>query len=285
MRIRQKLNNNTGASMILALALLLVCVVVSSIILSTAASGLNRNEKRVTQQQEYLALSSAAELIAKELQNAGEYEGELIVYEPLCQSGYRPNEAVELATVNTNSYYRYPIAVQLVPDATHFLLEPESDEVPDKQDFFCPIKREITVTTENTGSFSTILKEACEYVVANTAVYEKEFSMSVYTNTELDERLPEVKCTFEMDTEFDIQVNLSVNGGESDYAMTVQVLAVVNQSDAESVVTTVCEEVHQIRVVNEFGVETIESTQFTTESPCYNLKISWPNSEIIKGVQ
>lgn len=264
--------------MIFALALMLVCVVVSSMIVSTAASGVNRNEKRVTQQQEYLAVSSAAGLIAEELKSAGTYKGYMIMHEPLCQSCYRPNLALETVTIDAVSYYGYPLEEEIVPGASHFLLLQVGDSEPNIQEFFCPITREITVTTEDTDSFSSLLKAACEYVVTNTASYEKEFTM--YVDGE-DKRLPKVQCKFVMDTEFGIQVQVSVKDGKSDYTMIVKQQAVVNREEAEAVATTVCEEgVHQILV----GTEIIEK-KLTRENPCVNLEISWPDAQIIKGVQ
>ena len=290
MRIKQKLNNNAGASMILALALMLVCVVVSSMVVSTAASGLNRTEKRVTQQQEYLAVSSAAELIAEELKSAGEYAGELLVSEPLCQICYRPDLNVSVIEVGGISYYGYPLKVELVPGATHFLLGQVSNPgvIPDVQAFFCPIERELTNgTITGTGSFDTVLTEACEYVVTNTAVYEKKFSMSVYTDGESDERLPEVQCKFVMDTEFGIQVHVSVKKAEgeekSDYTMIVKRQAVVNYEDTGAVTMKYCD--HQIRVENDGVVEIREEETLERENTYWNLMINWSDPKIIKGVQ
>ena len=292
MQIKQKLNNNAGASMILALALLLVCVVVSSMVVSTAASGLNRTEKRVTQQQEYLAVSSAATLIAEELKSAG-IGGTLVVYEPLCWSYYRPDWEVGSETVMVDGvpyckYPKEPFPVELVQDVIHFLLEEEAYlEAGDVREFFCPIKRKFTVTTESTGSFGDLLQEACEYVVGKTDVYEKEFSMFTYLSDNpnaLDERLPEVQCKFVMDTEFGIQVHVFVKESEakSDYAMIVKLQAIVNREETGVVVTASCENDH-IVLLNTDDVQTLEDRG--TETPCVNLTINWPNPQIIKGAK
>ena len=286
MRIKQKLNNNTGVSMILALAFMLVCVVVSSMIVSTAASGLNRTEKRVTQQQEYLAVSSAAELIAKELKNTGEYTGELRVYEPVCQSYYTPNSGVGIVTIGSVSYHSYPLTGEPVPGATHFLLADEGLGTPDEKEFFCEKQRVFSVTTEDTDSFSDVLKEACEEVVTNATAYEKNFTMSVYPDGDPEgspeERLPEVQCKFVMDTEFDIQVHVSVKEAKSDYAMIVKLQAVVNREETGAVTIASC--THQIRVEYGGNVE-MRHEHFEKESPSVNLKITWTDPQIIKGVQ
>ena len=66
-RISKKLKSQSGASLIIALVLLLVCVMVGSVILSSAAGNADKMRKRESEQQEYLALSSAAELIRTSL--------------------------------------------------------------------------------------------------------------------------------------------------------------------------------------------------------------------------
>lgn len=66
-RICKKLKSQSGASLIIALVLLLVCVMVGSVILSSATGNADKMRKREAEQQEYLALSSAAELIRTSL--------------------------------------------------------------------------------------------------------------------------------------------------------------------------------------------------------------------------
>lgn len=68
-----KLKGNRGATMILALALFLICVMVSSIILVVAASSSGRVSQQVEDQQAYLAVSSAADIVATELNRCNKY--------------------------------------------------------------------------------------------------------------------------------------------------------------------------------------------------------------------
>lgn len=68
-----KLKSNRGATMILALALFLICVMVSSIILVVAASSSGRVSQQVEEQQAYLAVSSAADIVATELNRCNKY--------------------------------------------------------------------------------------------------------------------------------------------------------------------------------------------------------------------
>ena len=68
-----KLKSNRGATMILALALFLICVMVSSIILVVAASSSGRVSQQVKEQQAYLSVSSAADIVATELDRCNKY--------------------------------------------------------------------------------------------------------------------------------------------------------------------------------------------------------------------
>lgn len=68
-----KLKSNRGATMILALALFLICAVISSLILAAAASGTTRITQQTKEQQAYLAVSSATDIVAAELDNCNKY--------------------------------------------------------------------------------------------------------------------------------------------------------------------------------------------------------------------
>ena len=64
----KKLRSNSGASMIMALLLMLVGVVTSAVIISAAVSAVHATKEDRTQQQSYLTVSSAAELIRDEME-------------------------------------------------------------------------------------------------------------------------------------------------------------------------------------------------------------------------
>ena len=61
--LTRKLNNKSGKSIFMALFLLLVCVVVSVVIVTVAVTSVMHVDDNKTSNQEYLACSSAAELI------------------------------------------------------------------------------------------------------------------------------------------------------------------------------------------------------------------------------
>lgn len=68
-KIRRKLHSNSGASMIMALLLLLVGIVTSAVIISAAMNAALSIKEEKGQEQAYLTVSSAAELIRDELEN------------------------------------------------------------------------------------------------------------------------------------------------------------------------------------------------------------------------
>lgn len=65
--IRAKLNCQRGASILIALMLFLVCAMVGCVVLNAAASNLTKIQKREAEQQAYLAVMSAAQLVQEEL--------------------------------------------------------------------------------------------------------------------------------------------------------------------------------------------------------------------------
>lgn len=69
-RAAEKLNSRRGASILLALTFVLVCVMVGVSILSAAASNAGRTRSNHEEQQLYLSLSSALQLVADDLANA-----------------------------------------------------------------------------------------------------------------------------------------------------------------------------------------------------------------------
>lgn len=78
-RLRKKLQSESGASLLMALLLLLVCMMVAASILGAAASNAGKYRSNRVEQQKYLTLSSAINLIADELQKA-EYRGKYTEY-------------------------------------------------------------------------------------------------------------------------------------------------------------------------------------------------------------
>ena len=72
--IRRKLNSQRGASMLMALLLMLVGIMVSVVISAATSAAVNKRSEK-EQQQAYLAVSSAAELVRDDFQSfTGRYK-------------------------------------------------------------------------------------------------------------------------------------------------------------------------------------------------------------------
>lgn len=65
-RISHKLNSTRGASLILALLFLLVCLSTGAVVLTAASANAGRQARNAAEQQAYLAVSSAMELVKEE---------------------------------------------------------------------------------------------------------------------------------------------------------------------------------------------------------------------------
>lgn len=75
--IFKKLHSKRGASLLLALLFMLVCLTVGAVVLTAAATNAGRIQRNRLEQQDYLAVASAAELVKADMDGAkfvGEYE-------------------------------------------------------------------------------------------------------------------------------------------------------------------------------------------------------------------
>lgn len=81
-RLSKKLHSERGVSLLLAMLMLLVCMMVAASILAAAASNAGKYRSNRTEQQKYLTLSSAIQLIADEIQHVdSRYTGKYKLYE------------------------------------------------------------------------------------------------------------------------------------------------------------------------------------------------------------
>ncbi len=79
-RLREKLNSESGASILLAMLIFLICSMVAASILAAATSNAGKARSNQVEHQKYLTLSSAIRLVADELERA-EYTGQYDVCE------------------------------------------------------------------------------------------------------------------------------------------------------------------------------------------------------------
>lgn len=69
-KFRDKLKNQSGASMIIALLFFLLCAMIGSSVLMASASNMGKSRSNEEQHQTYLALSSAVRLICDDIANS-----------------------------------------------------------------------------------------------------------------------------------------------------------------------------------------------------------------------
>lgn len=206
--IKSKLNSNRGASMMLALALFLVCIMVSSIIMVAATSNSSRNVLRTKRQRDYLAVSSAAEMLTKELEDAGQFVG---IYERKvygCQDFQ--NKVTKYHEGNRVQGYEYQEGQ----------IEDSMDAIMVDEHHANVLSVEVDMSEGATtvdGLFKEMIIRAAKTVYVDKLPYEEMVTISL---TEADERLPEVSCYFVMDREYNMTFELTTAGSE--YAIVVQ---------------------------------------------------------------
>lgn len=206
--LKKKLHSNRGASMILVLALFLVCTMVSSVILAAASSGISRNAQRAEHQSGYLAISSASDLIIEELTELGVYAGKTITGRRGCQDctveGYIDFEGTRVngyrldAEYTTNpadkDYASNPL------DDGHLLIAKEECSNP-----YANAVMDEELTTLD-GKFGKLFMRACNQVIKTQADYEETIIIGLANE---DERLPDVRCVFKMDTDYNVSFQLT----------------------------------------------------------------------------
>ena len=79
-RLGKKLRSESGASILLALLMFLICTLVGATVLAAAVSNAGKARSNRTEQQKFLNLSSAIQLVADEIRQA-KYTGKYQVYE------------------------------------------------------------------------------------------------------------------------------------------------------------------------------------------------------------
>ena len=237
--LKNKLQSNRGASMILALALFLICVMVSSVILAAASSGISRNAQRAEQQAGYLAVSSATDLILEEMDVVGVYVGKNILGRYCCQDctveGYivydgEMKEGVRLDAEYTSNPLDQDYASNPLDDG-HLLMPKSHDPY--------VFAIEDGDRTTLTGVFGELFRRACNQVFETGAAYTETVTIGLSNE---DDRLPDVICYFTMDTDYNVTFQLTTEN--SDYAVLVSSTAKKTIGDiTESVETT---DVHTI---------------------------------------
>ena len=184
-RISKKLKSQSGASLIIALVLLLVCVMVGSVILSSAAGNADKMRKRESEQQEYLALSSAAELIRTSLGGTvySAWENNT-VYQ--CYGYYgdiRPEKHTDVADVCDKMTYESNDDAGLKADIADVVYTAYRSHTKYYAPTIVPseIEKEFTISSENTDIPNVEVK-----MIFDTQTYGTLFRLTIAENAVSD---------------------------------------------------------------------------------------------------
>ena len=221
--MKNKLKCQSGASMILVLTLMLMCVMVSSVIIASAASGSSRNARRVAQQQDYLAISSGAQLIADNLKNIGTFSVTEEVIVPEC-SKYRVYPTQIVPDGETSAITAYWVPQGLLPETTEFYILGELGE------------ETILTQTEGASALTGMMAELLKTAALQVYQQEQPFKEIFYLSLPEEERLPKVKCTFSMNLNYNIKIEVA--SGEETPATDYRILITMNASRQPIVVTS-----------------------------------------------
>lgn len=240
-KLQKKLKSNCGASMILALALFLICTMVSSVIIAAAASGVSRNAQRVEQQNGYLAISSATDLILEELDGLGSYVGKNTIGRYGCKDctveGYIAYEGSLIYGVRLDAEFTSNPAdkdyVSNPLDDGHLLIKKDHDP------YVQTVKDEEKTSLD--GLLGPMFERGCNQVFISGTSYQETITIAL-TNT--DERLPDVTCIFTMTEDYDVSFQLTTE--KSDYAVVVSVEGTEDSDDEEPNETTDVSDIHTI---------------------------------------
>lgn len=284
----RKLKSNSGASMILALALMLICVMVSSVIITSAVSGTSRTIYRTNQQQNYLAVSNAAEFIAKNLNVEEEFVGtETIGIKP-CQQYANNGTTIWYDNPNTNTIENeqipaYIVQVYPTPDTVecYIIADDEGTMLHTGEN-----TKSIHSSTHFAGPFAEMMKAAAFEVYLTNSSYTQSFELSVTDefNTSED-RIPQVKCTFTMDEDYYITIEVYSADEDNDYSIVIELEPTI--SEGENQQNTEC--VHRIYYKTEENgslvnkVNNAYTFSHTVEAP--EVHVTWGTPVVTKGVE
>lgn len=225
----KKLKSNSGTSMILALALMLICVMVSSAILTSAASGTSRAIRRTKQQQDYLAVSAASDLIASNLNGVGEFIGTMEIRVKDCQQYNNPTTVMYKGTPVQGYWVTIP---PVANSYAFYIVDDLHDEINGKS-----IHED---TKFKNNPFGELMKAAATHVYMNEAAYSQTFTISVPQEEQGKDRLPAVKCTFTMTKNYDVSIYITSEEPDSSYAVRIELIPTIEVDETGDKQTITC---------------------------------------------
>lgn len=270
-RVKNKLNSNRGASMILALALFMICVTVSSIVVAVAASGTSRNAQRVEQQQSYLAISSAADVLVEDLSMTNKFVGTKVIKEYGCI-----NDCVREAEIGYSIGGTYVSVsgrrldssfIWNSLDEAHLLIPIEHNDTQEVKGI------DDTQSTFEGKLLSGMMKRASEHVYTEGEAYKETIVISIPTQQEF---LPDVICEMVMDTDYNVTIQLTTDSTE------YSVIISMNASNPDVDSTTTVDSTSDIHTIY---YKKYDSTSGTFEDVTCDMAIDVTTTQSITTVK
>lgn len=313
--LRKKLQSKRGSSMILAMALMLVCVMISSVILAAAASGSTRNTNRDEQQQAYLAISSATDLIVADLTAMQALQNpSTLMEEPLMFVGHYERKqygCLDCTIIATMNYGEEELTGTRLEAAFTPLLEGREEtghlicddpaahvgqDIIDGKlihsDSGAVKTKDESATTDITVLDDTIFGEmmidAAEYVYTKGISYTEAFEITLNETAVSDQRLPKVSCTFTMDTNYKVEIMVTAEGNTQSVLISMEAseAAVVDEAEDETAFSCT-HRVYYTYYDTESGayVQVLgEENEIPGNRISTNTAITWNLPTVVKGV-
>lgn len=274
--MKRKLKSNSGASMILALALMLICVMVSSTIIASAASGTSRAIRRTEQQQDYLAVSAASDLIAKNINGAGEFIGTIEIRVKDCQQYNNPATVMYKGSPTTGYWVTIPPVANVY---AYYIVDDLCNEV--------NVKSVHADTEFKEGPFGVLMQTAATHVYMNESAYTQTFTISIPQEEAGKDRLPAVNCTFTMTKNYDVSIYITSENPDIAYAIEIELHPTIVEDKTGDTQTITCE--HMVYYKQEVNgslvaVEPAEKQVFSYTATAPETHVTWGTPVITKEV-
>lgn len=271
----QKLKQQNGSSLMIALILFLICIMVSSSVVVAAASGSSRNKSRTRKQQAYLAVSSAAELLMTELTDVGEFVGRSEKMQYACSVYAKDGCKIHYTYVGLGE----GIIGYKFTDCTKGIEATILPELCVSDTEFS--KRYMDESSSITGLLQSVIEEAALAIFTDESL--SEYSTAFTIDAE-DERLPQVQCKFIMKSNFDMIVVASTS--DSDYAVTIYADGKVWEDRSITTEPLSCTHVvyYKVQEGDKYVSRVDENYEFTAGIKYVERTgISWETPELMKG--
>lgn len=289
-KLKNKLKSNKGSSILLALGLMMICTMISSAVIVAAAGGSSRSINRVERQRAYLAISSAAQLIMDEMQEAKQYVGREEYHDYVCNE-YTEEATIEYTKSDNSKVEHTGWVIPSLRDGLIIDAALHADEMMPKETYVEDIADpNFVVATNLQGALAEIILESSEQIyLENASFYENEFTISL---EDLEEKLPDVDCKYSMDSNYNIKIEIKLaDDSEYDYSMTVKADA-SRQTDVK--VVTEGEDALSCKHDVRYNAPTADNSSFVYaesddmlmagERTIYTFTVTWENKTLVKGV-